>query len=83
MEEREKIEREEDTRKAEEFVAGETLDAIASALLPMSATRVWTSTSRSPRRRGRSRSRFPQCKTASQKAMEFKECDVRVLIGSM
>jgi chromodomain-helicase-DNA-binding protein 1 len=82
LEERQKVEREDDQRKAEELAALDTKDRKRSHApvsyegmdvdQPMSAT-----TSKKPK------GPAPARKSASQKAMELKERDVRVLIRSM
>jgi chromodomain-helicase-DNA-binding protein 1 len=82
LEERQKFERDEDDRKAEELVAQELRDRKRSHA-PVSYEGmdvdqpVPTPAPKKPKVPG------PQRKTASQKAMELKERDVRVLIRSL
>ena len=80
LEERQKVEKEEDERKAEELAAQESRKRAHAQVsyegmdvdLPSS-----TVTAKKPKAPG------PTRKTASQKAMELKERDVRVLIRSL
>lgn len=82
LEERQKVEREDDQRKAEELAALDTKDRKRSHA-PVSYEGmdvdqpVSASTSKKPK------GPAPTRKSASQKAMELKERDVRVLIRSM
>jgi chromodomain-helicase-DNA-binding protein 1 len=82
LEERQKFEKEDDQRKAEELAAQESRDRKRThALVSYEGMDVdqpaATVTPKKPKAPG------PTRKTASQKAMELKERDVRVLIRSL
>ncbi|KAI9062898.1 hypothetical protein FKP32DRAFT_760582 [Trametes sanguinea] len=82
VEERQRFEREEDQRKAEELAAAETKDRKRShAPVSYEGMDVEHSSSAPPAKKPRHPP--PQRKTPSQKAMELKERDVRVLVRSM
>ncbi|KZV69953.1 hypothetical protein PENSPDRAFT_580122 [Peniophora sp. CONT] len=82
IEERQKIEREEDARKAEELAAADAgRDRKRTAAnVSYEGMDVDQPVSSAPKPKPKP---IPQRKTASQKAMELKERDVRVLIRSM
>ncbi|KAH9892574.1 SNF2 family N-terminal domain-containing protein [Cubamyces lactineus] len=82
VEERQRFEREEDQRKAEELAAAETKDRKRShAPVSYEGMDVEHSSSAPPAKKPRHPP--PQRKTPSQKAMELKERDVRVLVRSL
>lgn len=82
VEERQKFEEEEDRRKAEELAAHEAKDRKRShAQVSYKGMDVDPAMSAPPPKKAKNPA--PQRKTASQKAMELKERDVRVLIRSL
>ena len=82
VEERQRFEAEEDERKAEELAASETKDRKRShAPVSYEGMDVEHPSSTAPAKKPRHPA--PQRKTPSQKAMELKERDVRVLVRSL
>lgn len=82
VEERQRFEREEDQRRAEEIAAAETKDRKRShAPVSYEGMDVEHTSSAPPAKKPRHPA--PQRKTPSQKAMELKERDVRVLVRSL
>ena len=82
LEERQKVEREEDQRKAEELAALDTKDRKRSHA-PVSYEGMDVDQPMSASASKKPKGPAPTRKSASQKAMELKERDVRVLIRSM
>lgn len=82
LEERQKVEREEDQRKAEELAALDTKDRKRSHA-PVSYEGMDVDQPISASASKKPKGPAPTRKSASQKAMELKERDVRVLIRSM
>ncbi|KAL0576281.1 ATP-dependent DNA helicase Hrp3 [Marasmius crinis-equi] len=82
LEERQKFEKEEDQRKAEELAAEELGDRKRN-LAPVSYEGMDVDHAPAPSAPKKPKAPTAQRKTASQKAMELKERDVRVLIRSM
>ena len=82
LEERQKVEREEDQRKAEELAAFDTKDRKRSHA-PVSYEGMDVDQPASTPTNKKPKGPAPTRKSASQKAMELKERDVRVLIRSM
>ncbi|KAI9463589.1 SNF2 family N-terminal domain-containing protein [Lactarius psammicola] len=82
LEERQKVEREEDQRKAEELAALDTKDRKRSHA-PVSYEGMDVDQPVSASASKKPKGPAPTRKSASQKAMELKERDVRVLIRSM
>ncbi len=81
-EERQRFEREDDERKAEEIAAAETKDRKRShAQISYEGMDAEHTPSTAPAKKPRHPA--PQRKTPSQKAMELKERDVRVLVRSL
>ena len=81
VEERQRFDREEDERKAEEIAAAETKDRKRShANVSYEGMDVEHTSGVPPKK---PRHPAPQRKTPSQKAMELKERDVRVLVRSL
>lgn len=82
LEERQKFDREEEDRKAEELVAQELRDRKRSHA-PVSYEGMDVDQPTSSQAPKKPKAPGPQRKSASQKAMELKERDVRVLIRSL
>ncbi|KAI0958820.1 hypothetical protein AcV7_004526 [Taiwanofungus camphoratus] len=82
LEERQRFEREEDQRRAEELAAQESKDRKRSHA-PVSYEGMDVDHSAPPQPPKKLKNPAPQRKTPSQKAMELKERDVRVLIRSL
>jgi chromodomain-helicase-DNA-binding protein 1 len=82
VDERQKVEREEDQRKAEELAALDTKDRKRSHA-PVSYEGMDVDQPASASANKKPKGPAPTRKSASQKAMELKERDVRVLIRSM
>ncbi|KAH9002041.1 SNF2 family N-terminal domain-containing protein [Lactarius hatsudake] len=82
LDERQKVEREEDQRKAEELAALDTKDRKRSHA-PVSYEGMDVDQPASASTNKKPKGPAPTRKSASQKAMELKERDVRVLIRSM
>ena len=82
LEERQRVEREEDQRKAEELAALDTKDRKRSHA-PVSYEGMDVDQPASASTSKKPKGPAPTRKSASQKAMELKERDVRVLIRSM
>ncbi|PCH43780.1 transcription regulator [Wolfiporia cocos MD-104 SS10] len=82
IEERQRFEREEDQRRAEELAAEETKDRKRSHA-PVSYEGMDGDHTSAPPPPKKPKHPAPQRKTPSQKAMELKERDVRVLIRSL
>ncbi|TFY57604.1 hypothetical protein EVG20_g8476, partial [Dentipellis fragilis] len=82
LDERQRVEREDDQRKAEELAAQETRDRKRSHA-PVSYEGMDVDQPSSAPAPKKPKTQAPMRKSASQKAMELKERDVRVLIRSM
>ncbi|KAI0062865.1 transcription regulator [Artomyces pyxidatus] len=83
LEERQKVEREEDHRKAEELAAQDSARDRKRTHAPVSYEGMDVDQPASAPAAKKPKTQGPTRKTASQKAMELKERDVRVLIRNM